>query len=460
MINYLEKLVEGNSVCILGFGREGRSTYDLLRNYFPSLIITIADVDPGILDRNKELSGDKYCRHVLGKDYLGQLNRYDLIIKSPGITLQQLNGTVDLKKITSQTDIFLSAYRNQVIGITGTKGKSTTSSLIHHIISSSGRNTLLVGNIGLPPFEVFKEVTEETIIVFELSSHQLEVIHKAPHISIILNLFQEHLDKFENEDAYRSSKINITRYQKDGDLVIINGDDTWLVDAVSKLAPRSEVVKFSRQNSLEKGCYLEEGRIKCHLDETSIWFDYKDCFSPRGEHNLANLMAAIITCLKIGIHPDDIQNAICSFKGLRHRLEYVGIYNGITFYNDSIATIPEATIEAVKALGKVDILILGGYDRKLDYSKLISFVVESVIPNVICTGDAGKRIYKGLQDQNYACNLHIAANYEAVFQTIEKQSMPGITCLLSPAAASYDMFRNFEERGDDFCRRAKQLFRT
>ncbi|MEA3479141.1 MAG: UDP-N-acetylmuramoyl-L-alanine--D-glutamate ligase [Bacteroidota bacterium] len=457
MIDLFRHKIQDKNVCLLGFGREGRSTYNYIREHWPDKQLTVADRDQNLFDNlPASIHEDPHLIFNTGGNYLNNIGDFDVIFKSPGITLHTLNGLIQHEKITSQTDLFLSAFSSQVIGVTGTKGKSTTSSLIHHIATKARNNVILVGNIGTPPLDLVHRVNAATLIVYELSSHQLELISKSPGVAIILNLLPEHLDRFADLKAYHNAKLNIAMKQDDTGLLIYNADDVHLEESLLNIGRNQGMYPYSLQKILDQGSYLDQDQIVCSLDHSRAVFALRD-FKLQGEHNLMNLMAAVLACKLKNIANEDIMQGMSSFIGLKHRLEYIGKYGGIHFYNDSIATIPEATMEAVKAIKDVDTLILGGHDRMLDYQELISFLILSDIRNLICIGDAGKRIYEGLKSQDASQAVFLANDFEQVFEIIKKECNPDGICLLSPAAASYDMFNNFEERGDLFLKLARSI---
>jgi len=448
MKDFLAAVLSDKKVLILGFGREGQSTFKLIRSYFPKLHITISDKR---LDVSKQISAtDKFVSLNLGEGYKDGLETYDIIIKTPGISLQELPGLMLTGKITSQTDLFLQAFAHQVIGVTGTKGKSTTTSLIYHILKMAGRNALLVGNIGLPPFEIVDGIDESTIVVFELSSHQLEFITRAPHISVLLNLFQEHLDHYSSLEAYHQAKWNISVSQDENDYFIYNAENKEIISWLLKERPLSHLIPYSLSQIATQGIFPDRnGDIQLNFSGFSGRLFARDI--PRnipGDHNLLNAMAAAAACCLSGVSEKDISEGISSFPGLPHRIEYVGIFNGVRYYNDSIATIPEATIAAIKTLREIDTLILGGFDRGIDYSSLVDFLPLSQITNIIFIGDAGKRIFNELTLTKPGINKFVASDYEQVVEIARRHTAKGKICLLSPAAASYDMFKNFEERGE------------
>jgi UDP-N-acetylmuramoylalanine--D-glutamate ligase len=445
----LNKIIKGKKILILGFGKEGQSTYITLRKYFPEQDYTISDTDISVKN-NELIKDDKHLKFVLGEHYLDCLNDFDLIIKSPGISLKNLIHPISLNKITSQSDIFINLFYSQIIGITGTKGKSTTSCLIYHIIHLFTDNSVLVGNIGIPPFEKISYINKDTKIVYELSSHQLEYISSSPHISVLLNLFHEHLDYYKSFNDYQLAKFNITKYQNKNDYLIYNADDKLIEKQINKFGFKKKYFKYSLKNKVKQGCYIDKNSIKfCFNDkkEKNI-YDLGEKRFLKGEHNIMNIMAAINVCKITGIPDHIIIKGVSNFKGLEHRIEYVGKYNNIYFYNDSIATIPEATTEAIKTLKKVDTIILGGYDRGIDYTDLIKFISKSSVRNLIFIDKAGKRMLNELgQYKNKNQRYFYVYNLEDAVKTAKKNTKENFICLLSPAAASYGMFKNFEQRG-------------
>lgn len=454
------KYLNNKKISILGFGREGKSTYRLLRSVYPTIPLTILDENENIKSDSLILD-DKNLDILSYKGCMMSVDDFDYAIKSPGIPSHSLPVELNRVKITSQADIFLKNFGWQTIGVTGTKGKSTTSSLIYHIIKNSGRPVLLVGNIGVPPFDCVQDITDQTIVVMEMSSHQLEYVENSPHIAILLNIFQEHLDHYYSYHDYQAAKFNIGKFQTPNDFFLYNIDNEtiniFLTNQTSNCS--GTAISFTIENNKEATLFRNNNTVVLKLiEDTLILYDFSSGQQLLGEHNHYNIMVSVAACKLMGIGLNDIQSGVGSFKGLDHRIELVGIFNGIIWYNDSIATIPEATIEAVKALKSVDTLILGGFDRGIDYSLLYPFIKSSHITNIILIGDAGKRIlnesgtFVGANKQVYS-----AANYSEVIDIASKVTQKGKICLLSPAAASYDMFKNFEERGDFFKKKVRML---
>ena len=411
--------LNGQKILILGYGREGRSALDFIRRNLPDVEVAVADQNPIEIDDITTFSGEDYLSHVAD---------YDLVIKSPGVVIKDYLDTEQQAKITCTTDLFIRFCDNPIIGITGTKGKSTTSSLVYHILTHCGREAVLVGNIGKPCFDFIDQLTPDTVVVMELSCHQLEFATVSPHIAILLNLYEEHLDHYLSADDYYHAKKNIFHFQQAGDLLLY-GD----------IFQHCSQAEFDASPSIKLDIYkdidIDPSSIETHLI---------------GEHFRYDIMAAVRACEELGV---DRQAAIASvkdFHGLPHRLEYVGTYQKIKFYNDSIATAQEAAISGIKGVGDVDTIILGGMDRGLDYHVLVDFIRHSQIHNVLLlpnTADSMKRIF---DEAPYMQSIVYVPDMEAAVKLAYQVTAENHSCLLSPAAASYGFYKNFEERGNHF----------
>ncbi|MBP5342083.1 MAG: UDP-N-acetylmuramoyl-L-alanine--D-glutamate ligase [Bacteroidales bacterium] len=409
----LKALLEGRRILIAGYGREGQSAERLIKRLVPKTRYTIAtQVENG---KWKTLGGE------WREDW-----PFDMVIKSPGIPNFQFS--ILNFQLTSLTDLFLQVYGDKVIGVTGTKGKSTTASLIHHLLPGS----ILAGNIGIPLFDILDDIREDSIVVAELSCHQLENIHRGPHIAVLLNLFQEHLDHYENYMGYKMAKMQIALRQQAGDHFFYCTDNEELRSLVasgrwpvaSELHPYSINEITDEERKLMKACPLE------------------------GEHNWSNALVACRVAALVMCQPISTFNfQLSTFHGLRHRMEKIGTVAGITWYDDSISTIPAAAIAAVRALGRVDTLILGGFDRGIDYSPLVEFLKANPIKNLVFVGAAGRRIHSAAQPLSHSVTL-VEDDYTKIVPWCAGHTPQGGVVLLSPAAASYDAFKNFEHRGD------------
>jgi UDP-N-acetylmuramoylalanine--D-glutamate ligase len=429
-VSFLREAFFQKTVLILGFGKEGQSTFRLLSKYLPEVNLLIADGNEKLTDL-PILNDRNSSTLFFGDGYLDAIQQAEIVIKSPGVKLSA-SAESGQKHFTSQSDLFLKFYKGQVIGVTGTKGKSTTVSLIQHILTKAGKKSILLGNIGLPCFDKVPEIDETSIVVFEFSAHQLEFVTVSPHIAVLLNIFPEHLDYFNGVEAYRSAKMNIFKFQTEQDVLIVHQS---LKHSLGKIKPK---------------CLFFDAELKGLGGKLEIPL--------MGSHNVQNVVAAVMAAQQFGVTQREALKSLKDFKSLPHRLEFVGNFRGIDFYNDSISTIPESAIAAVKALKRVDTLILGGFDRGLDYSKLVSFLADSAISNYIFLGKAGEKIKKQMEQcKNNSVKLVSVTSLEDAFPVIVNNTKPGFVCLLSPAASSYDQFHNFEHRGDTYKSLAKSL---
>lgn len=402
--------LKDKKILILGFGKEGNSTLKFLRTILPKIKIGIADRDKNINVKDKNTT-----LHT-GKNYLKAIRNYDLVFKSPGIVFSSKN------KITSQTKFFLNYCPGTVIGITGTEGKSTTSFLIYNILKEAGLAAYLIGNIGNPVLDYLLQAKKCDIFIYEMSSYQLQDIQKSPNISVFLNIFNDHLDYHKNFTNYLKAKQNITRYQNKDDYFIYNGKQKELKKIVSK----SKAIKID---------YNKEKVINLPSNKNLY---------------IENIKAGIAVANIFNIKANVIKKVLKNFKSLEHRLEYVGKYNDIIFYNDSASKVPEATVYALRTLGiKVATLILGGANRKkTNFRELIRNIEISNIKNLILLDTVGKKIGEKITNKNI--NKFYASDMKEVVKLAYKYTNKNKICLLSPAAVSYGMFKNFDDRGNQF----------
>ena len=423
----LRNFFEGKKVLILGFGREGRSTFELIKEF--NCTIGIADQD---LDITPEL---EQFELFSGENYLDAISKYDIVVKTPGIALFDKLSDKDKLKITGQTDLLLRFCSNRIIGVTGTKGKSTTSSLIHHILEHCGKKSVLIGNIGIPPLMITDSIEKDTIIVCEMSCHQLEYVQASPDIAVLLNIYEEHLDHYVDFNAYKQAKENIFRYQGHNDTLIYNKE------CYSEELNSMPSKKISASQDEEADIYISGKDIVLYAKTIPY-----EKIAPKlaGTHNLYNIAVALCAAMECGINWEEAIEAVHSFNGLEHRMELVRSVNGVKYVNDSISTIPLATINAVKAFS-ADTVIIGGMDRGINYDVLIAYLNTGVVANVICLPDSGYRIADMLNTDS--CVFR-AANMEEAVRKAYKVTKK--CCVLSPAAASYGFYKNFEERGKHF----------
>ncbi len=411
----LEQLAD-KKILILGLGKEGKDTFKFLRKLFPERIL-------GVGDKNEKLARqDKKTKWHLGDDYLKALKQYDVIIKSPGISLKTIKPFITKRqKITSQTEIFFDNCPGIIVGITATKGKSTTTSLIYEILKQSGLKAHLVGNIGKPVLNLLSSATKKDIYVYELSSHQLFNLRKSPQIAVFLNVFPEHLDYYKSFKEYVEAKANITKHQTKRDFLVYNSSSKLVRDIAKKSKAKKIPIK-GEYYELNRTAAREVGKI----------------FKVPGQK---------------------ITKAIRSFKSLPHRLELVGTFKGITFYNDALSTIPETTIYALDFLGNnVQTIILGGFDRGLDFKNLAEKVLKSKIDNVILFPTTGQRIWQEIikLGKEKLPKHFFADNMLEAVKISYQQTKKGKICLLSTASPSFSIFKDYKEKGNLFKKYVKQ----
>jgi UDP-N-acetylmuramoylalanine--D-glutamate ligase len=420
------------SVLILGFGREGRSTYEFIRKYFPQKQIGIAD------QRSLEIK-DEFVDLFTGENYLEAINKFDLVMQSPGISMRSVNISESVE-ISGQMDLFLRFAPCVKIGITGTKGKTTTSTLIFEILRAADISTCLIGNIGVPVFDSLEDIEGKTAVI-EMSSHQLEFVKASPHIAILTNIYEEHLDHYNGMMGYVNAKLNIYRFQEENDFLVYNQDQDLrafldLNDVKAKKIPVSAKDGDNSEFLAMLGSLNE--RLK-------------------GKHNRQDIYFAAAAARCLGIEDEAIRKGIENFEGIPHRMEPVGVIKGIMFYNDSIATIPASVMLAIEALENVDSLIIGGMDRGIDYSDFMDALETSGVHNLICLPDTGHSIGKELIKKGSGMTIVFADNMEQAVSFAFELTERGKSCLLSPAASSYNTYKDFIERGEHFKKLVKEF---
>ncbi|MBI3385099.1 UDP-N-acetylmuramoyl-L-alanine--D-glutamate ligase [Candidatus Gottesmanbacteria bacterium] len=435
-MKFVEDLIN-KRILLVGFAREGVSSLNFLRRHFPVKKIGVFDQkNLGDLDQKaqKLIKKDLNLILFLGQKDFSELKNiagdFDLIIKSAGIPNKLLPSEIQTK-LTTQTAIFFDNFPGEIIGVTGTKGKSTTSSLIYAVLKESGKKTKLLGNIGAPCLDFLDKVEPDVICVFEISSHQLSTLTKSPWIAVILNIYPEHLDFYTNLASYIEAKTNITKYKTPKDFLIYNNDD----DAVKKIAAGSLARKIPFNKDMAKKI---DGKTKLE-----------------GDHNRLNILAATKAAEILDINLAVVKKAVANFKPLPHRLEKVGTYKGITFYNDSLSTIPEAAANALWGLGdRVETLICGGFDRGIDFSPVAEAVLKSHVRNLILFPTTGEKIWQEIlkidpgAKKKYR-HLFTAKMGEAIKFSYRHTSV-GKICLLSNASPSFGVFKDYADRGNQF----------
>ena len=429
MVNRIKQHVAttyaNSKIAIWGFGKEGQSTYKLLREVFPDKLLYICDDKPVDIE------------NVITIPTI-ELNNCDVVFKSPGIPV--LDDSIRLDNLTSQTDLFLQYYGHQTLAITGTKGKSTTSSLLAHILKENNYDVQLVGNIGIPCFDVLDKIKANTLIVFEISAHQCQFIHASARVGVLLNLYQEHLDHYKDYTQYCEAKANLINYQKGDDLSIVNID---CMDYIHK----DDIVTVGTDSYSD--IYADGDLLVTPFGKV-----YASNCPLVGKHNYYNCAIVYAICKKaFNMCDANFLYGLKSFKPLAHRLQLVGTFNGITYYDDSISTVGQTTIAALQAIENANTIIIGGMDRGIDYTELIDYLNTHKLKSIYCMYGSGKRVAQSLNGNS---TVYVLDNLYDVVDHIKRYGTVGDVVILSPAASSYDAFTNFEQRGDIFQKLVRQ----
>lgn len=417
---------KNKNIAVLGSGVEGQSSAKYLKKHGANVTV---------LDKKQN------------DNYLKNLDEYDLIVRSPGVKPQLLE---KYKNVTSQTKLFLELSPCKIIGVTGTKGKGTTSSLIYEMLKKEGFDAYLGGNIGLPPFEFLDKLNTHSIVVLELSSFQLIDIDKSPNTAVVLMTTTEHLNWHKDLDEYINAKRNILRFQKEEDVAIINKD--YLASRQSDVETNGQIYYVTAVDEANKGCFVKENAIWIRngdLEEKII--NINDILIP-GEHNLENVCAAAMAAYLAGVKVHNISFVLKNFKGLEHRLELVATVNGVKYYDDSFSTTPETAIAAINAFKNPEVLILGGSSKNSDFKTLGEVISKSQnIKAIIGIGKEWSRIKSEIRNtKSEIYFIEGAATMEKIVTAAYKIAAPGDLVLLTPACASFDMFKDYKDRGEQF----------
>ncbi len=441
--------LQGKKIAVLGYGMEGKAVTKYLIKH---------GVKPVLFDQKPLEAWEKPERqemHTLGVDFVfgpdsfRQLGKFDVAFRSPGVRLAQVESKK--LKVTSQTKFFFENCPAKIIGITGTKGKGTTSALIYKMLLGSTikdkrSRIYLTGNIGkVQPLDFIDKLKTDDWVVYELSSFQLQDLNRSPHIGVVLMVTSEHLDYHLDNKEYVKAKEAIVKYQNENDIALINADFEASLE-IGKLG-KGKKLYFSSKKTLEKGCFVKNGAIL--IAGSDFRLPISD-LQLRGQHNWENVCAAILAANAAGANKSSIINAIKNFTGLEHRLEFVSQKRGIKFYNDSFSTTPETAIAAIKSFVEPLIVILGGSSKNSDFTLLGKIISESKnIKSLILIGEEAKRIKAAIQAEKLEM-LTGAKNMIEIFAQVKSVALPGDVVLLSPACASFGMFNDYKDRGNQF----------
>lgn len=432
-------------VLVIGAARSGLASAEFLAKQGNQVILTDMKQQNDVADL--EQLG---VRFIWGEQPDVAALQPDYIVMSPGVPLNIAPVRYAQEHQIPVIGELELAYRNckaPFVAITGTNGKTTTTTLTGELLKQTRKRVFVGGNIGVPLISYGAELSEDDLVVAEVSSFQLETVDTfAPHLALMLNLTPDHLDRHGTMESYLACKANIFAGQNEEDYLILNYDD----EALRALAGTSKgkVLFFSQKHILQEGVYLDQNQVKLCIQGTTTVICNADEIAIKGKHNLENAMGAILLAYLSGVSIADIRAVLMSFQGVAHRLEPVRTYEGVQYVNDSKGTNPDSTIKAIEAYQQPIVLLLGGRDKGSDFRQL-SLLIKEQVKQVVVLGEAKAVIIQALEQVGYTNYIEVDT-FEAAVQQAAKLAVPGDVVLLSPACASWDMFKSYEERGDLF----------
>jgi UDP-N-acetylmuramoylalanine--D-glutamate ligase len=438
--------LKGKSVTVMGLGvfGGGIDTAKFAARYAKKVIVTDKGNEKKLADSIKELQPFKNVEFHIGGHLIADFTDSDIIIVNPAV--DEANPYIDAAKeknkfITSQMEIFFQLCPAKIVAITGSNGKSTTTALTAHLLKNlKTANIWLSGNIGNRPLlETLDQIKNQDLVVLEISSFQLEQlarIKKSPYIGCITNIAPNHLDRHKTMENYCTAKENILRFQKSGDVAVLNAYDEKCLEWYEK--------------------YKKTDRICVLFDREKLDSKLTNAFKLPGKANRENLAAAVTIAHHFGLKDEDLASAVGSFISLPHRLQLVGTVNGVRYYNDSIATTPESTVVGVEAFNEPKILIAGGYDKGLDFDKMAQ-AISNKLKALILIGQTADKIEQSIRKTDKIPPIYRAKTFSDAVNKAHQISQSGDVVLMSPACASYDMFVNFVQRGNMFAEMVSKL---
>lgn len=412
-------------IVIAGYGVEGQSNLRYFQKKFPSASFLVADGRETV---------DNLPDGVSFQAGFAGLGDADLIIRSPSLPPEKIKTS---GQIWSATNEFFTECPATIIGVTGTKGKGTTCSLVASILRAAGKTVHLVGNIGVPALDILPEIKKNDIVVYELSSFQLWDLEKSPHVAVVLMIEPDHLNVHADFDDYLAAKSNIARFQTADDYLIYNSKNEFSSSIASASLAQKKEYPFTLSGDIISAIRLP------------------------GKHNIDNACAAILAASAIipDLSDDDIKAGLSNFTGLPHRLKFVAEKNSVKYYDDSISTTPGSAVAALRAFAEPKVLILGGSDKGADYRELAEEIAAQQMRAVIINGENASEIARSLNEEKVSCRvvcLKMAMMSEVV-EVAKNQAQPGDVVILSPAAASFDMFKSYNDRGEQFVASVEKL---
>ena len=452
--------LKDKKIAILGLGTEGDSLVRYLSQSGASVTIFDQNKESELVSQFVSRARESDCEIISQDLDTIDLGVFDIIFRSPGVRFSTISIQNAMKmgvKVSSPTKLFFEKCPATIIGVTGTKGKGTTSTLIYEMLKKGGKDAHIGGNIGTPPLDFLDSLHPESVVVLELSSFQLQDLEVSPHIGVLLMITSEHMDYHESIEEYVDAKRNLLRFQDTEDFAIVNHD--YPASNESDIYTSGRVYKVSREQIVDQGCYVYENAIWLKMGEKAERIlDVKDVALP-GRHNLENVCAAIIAAACAGLDMRAIIPVIKSFTGLPYRLELIRTVHGVKYYNDSFSTTPETAIAAIEAFSEPEILILGGSSKNSDFTELGKVIRESKnVKAIVGIGEEWAQIKNsiGVVPDHVKIVEGTKSMRESVAKCSEIAEL-GDVVLLSPACASFGMFKNYKERGGQFNEAVRNL---
>lgn len=438
-------------VFVIGTGISGIAATDLLVQVGAD--VTLYDGNEKLQEETvrKKLKNSQNVKIVIGtcEDEIKKQMNY--VILSPGVPID--NSLVEEfrrmgKKILGEIELAYTIAKGKIAAITGTNGKTTTTALVGEILRTYYDSVFVVGNIGIPYTGVALDINEDAVVAAEISSFQLETVDKfCPKVSAILNITPDHLNRHYTMENYSNTKLQITKNQTQNEICVLNYEDLVLREKADSIPAR--VFYFSSEHILEEGIYLtKEGNIILVNEGTKIDVCHIDELNLLGKHNYENVMAGVAIGYFMGVPMEYIQQALHTFVAVEHRIEYVAEKNGVKYYNDSKGTNPDAAIQGIRAMVSKTILIGGGYDKGSEYEEWIE-AFDGKVKLLVLLGQTAEKIADTAKAHGFQ-NIVIVSSLEEAVKISAEHALPGESVLLSPACASWGMFKNYEERGNMF----------
>lgn len=423
-------------IAIAGYGVEGRVNYNYFQNNYPESQVVIVDERTELDDVPTDVEA------LLGEGAFERLQDFDMVVRTAGLAPGKIKTS---GKIWSATNEFFDKCPAKIIGVTGTKGKGTTASLIASILEAQGRKVHLVGNIGVPALELLPGISSGDIVVYELSSFQLWDIEKSPYVGVVLMIESDHLDVHDDFEDYVLAKANISKYQSTDDVTIYHPTNKYSAD----IARLSAGKKMRYGVAHDGGAYVElnkffvQNNAICSVDTLHLV----------GPHNWENACAAITAARIFGVSDEAIERGLANFKGLEHRLKFVAEVDGVKYYDDSIATTPGSAIAAIMSFEQPKIMIIGGHDKGGDYGELAELIAaDDSVRMVLLVGSSAEKLSEvmagaGVEERVLTLGM---VSMEETIEEASRVAVSGDVVILSPAAASFDQYTSYHDRGERF----------